>query len=93
MTREANMDGELHVEGECCGEGSILGRTCTKCGGRLHRQPVYGGVAELCERCPEDAAQWHARGTYRTDDMAGTEGKAGSFVIATPITPTKSPSG
>lgn len=61
--REACMDGELHVEGECCGENRIMGRVCA-CGGRLHQQPVYGGIADLCERCPRDESHWYPLGYH-----------------------------
>lgn len=81
LPREADMDGELHVEGECCGDGDIMGRECRKCGARRHQQPVYGGIADLCERCPEDADHWYPRGTYRTEEMVGDDGVAGSFLL------------
>lgn len=61
VARVANMDGDDHREGDCCKLGHF-GAVCTKCGGRVHRQPVYGGIAELCEGCPEDAHYWHTPG-------------------------------
>lgn len=80
--RETNMDGELHVEGECCEPGrSILGRWCRDCGARVHCQPVYGGIAETCEACPRHARHWETRGTYRTAEMADGVGVAGSSVV------------
>ena len=85
--REAVMDGELHVEGECCDEDSILGRACPRCGARQHRQPVYGGIADLCERCPADQHQWSPRGSHLTDDMHDGAGVAGSFTITRSETP------
>jgi hypothetical protein len=62
--REANMDGELHVTGACCID-SIMGDDCPKCGGILHQQPVYHGIADLCEVCDIDV--WEPFGTYGTD--------------------------
>lgn len=57
--RQADMDGDEHTTArDCC---TILGRTCQKCGGFVHVQPVYGALAELCEGCPEDAHYWHGR--------------------------------
>lgn len=70
------MDGELHVEGECCGEDDIMGRECPRCGGRLHQQPVYGGIANNCEVCGD---HWFPRGTFATDHMVDGAGAAGSF--------------
>lgn len=70
--REACMDGSLHVEGECCGH-----RACTRlyprgggslCRGRVHVQGVYGGLMELCERCPGDADDWSPAGSYKVVD-------------------------
>lgn len=85
IAREANMDGELHVEGDCCGDDTILGRACPRCGARQHRQPVYSAIAELCERCPADQHQWRPRGTYRTDSMHDGAGVAGSFTISSTL--------
>ena len=48
------VDGERHVVGssDCC-SGGIAGK-CRKCGGRLHMQPVYGGVCYWCEQCGDE---------------------------------------
>lgn len=55
-----NMDGELHStegsgdnERDCC---TILGKQCFRCGGFVHGQPVWSGIAESCENC--DAKDW-----------------------------------
>ena len=81
--REANLDGELHVEGECCHERSILGMTCRAdgCGGRVHRQPIYGAIMEVCERCASDRPIWHTRGFFLTEAMVDDVGVEGSIVI------------
>lgn len=51
LPRWTVMDGEYHVEGDCCRPGDGLGRTCRVCGSRVHTQPVYAGIFEVCERC------------------------------------------
>jgi hypothetical protein len=61
--RETCMDGDLHIEGECCGEDSILGHACAGCGGRVHGQPVYGGIEYRCEGCEFDRCLWAPRGS------------------------------
>ena len=51
----ANLDGMEHVKGgDCCWETD----RCRKCGARRHFQGIYGGYIEVCEECPEDAAEW-----------------------------------
>ena len=62
---EANLDGSLHVKGECCGPSSILGGRCPACGGRRHAQPIYGAIWYCCERCEDDADCWRPRGTFQ----------------------------
>lgn len=62
---ETDMDGELHVTGACCGDGSIMGKECPHCGGVEHAQPVYGGISYVCEGCEIDV--WEPFGTYATD--------------------------
>lgn len=78
--REANLDGDLHVEGakDCC---HILGETCRRCGGFQHGQPVYGGILDVCEHCPDDADFWKPRGTYKTNYMIDGVGVTGSEVV------------
>ena len=46
------MDGDLHKKGDkdCCFD---IGRKC-ECGGRVHMQSVYGGIAYCCELCGSD---------------------------------------
>ena len=68
---EINIDGEIHVAGECCGDGYVTGSVCRRlvdgvaCGARVHEQPVYGGIATTCERC--DRKDWSVAGTYIKD--------------------------
>lgn len=62
--REINIDGELHVTGACCVD-AIMGHDCPKCGGTVHQQPVYHGIADYCENCDADA--WSPFGTYDVD--------------------------
>jgi len=84
QTREANLDGTLHVTGACCDEeDSILGRTCTVpgCGGRVHVQPVYGGLLDVCERCERDQWAWSPRGHFLTDRMIDGAGVEESGVL------------
>lgn len=79
--REANLDGVLHVSGECCGEHSIRGRRCPLCGGRVHVEPVISGDMEVCEDCPgESAGYWRPRGTYLTHTRDAGVGVATSMV-------------
>jgi hypothetical protein len=80
---EADLDGTLHVAGECCGEGSILGRVCRRpgCEGRLHVQPICGGLCEVCERCEVERDHWRPRGTFLTDQMLGGFGVEDSSVL------------
>lgn len=52
------IDGELHVEGQCCSPSGHGGSRCPKDGGRVHKQGVYGGMAYCCERCEHDAHYW-----------------------------------
>jgi hypothetical protein len=54
--RTADLDGEIHTEGECCKSWS----PCPRCGARQHTQGIYGGLMTLCERCPADADYWRA---------------------------------
>lgn len=81
---EANLDGQLHVKGGCCGPSSILGGRCRACGSRLHRQPIYSGIWDCCERCEDDAGNWLPRGTFRCrglDDRERDVGQAGDEVV------------
>lgn len=57
--RWTNMDGQIHVTGECCDTGPMSGKACHKCGALVHQMPVYGGIMEICEKCPSDAECWH----------------------------------
>jgi hypothetical protein len=55
--RHINLDGMLHfVGGVVCGcrVSGIMGKACRKCGALVHQQPIYGGIAEACERCDDD---------------------------------------
>lgn len=54
--RTRNIDGMIHrtagkrCEWEEC--DALRGRRCLRCRkGRLHTQPVYGGIADACEEC------------------------------------------
>lgn len=57
LTRWIVLDGEYHVERDCCSPDGGLGKVCGKCGGRVHTQPVYAGLAEACEGCDTDWQQ------------------------------------
>lgn len=80
---EVDLDGTLHVRGACCDEHSILGEVCRRpgCGGRVHVQPIYGGLWEVCERCEVDRASWRPRGSLLAEDMVGGFGVEGSGIF------------
>lgn len=75
--REANLDGSIHVEGDCCVR---VVEPCRRCGGPRHVQGAYGALLELCERCPEDAEAWQPAGTYDRKSRA-------AFVAVTLVGP------
>lgn len=53
VRRYFNMDGMRHEFGDCyCTR--VNGRKCHSCSGALHKQGVWGGLMELCERCDID---------------------------------------
>ncbi len=68
-TREANLDGSLHVEDDCCRSSE----RCRRCGGRQHTQGTtyYGGLITVCEGCSCDEDLWKPRGYYRTSEPHG----------------------
>ncbi len=50
-----NLDGIWHIVGnEGCCWGACGGLKTCKCGGLIHRQPVYGGIMDVCDICEVD---------------------------------------
>lgn len=47
------MDGSEHEDNATTGCCDGFGKTCPKCGGFMHYQPVYGGYYYECEQCHE----------------------------------------
>lgn len=62
---EVLIDGHRHtIEGDCCARTACLDCAGTDSRGShliRHQQPVMGGTASICERCPDDAHRWKAR--------------------------------
>lgn len=58
--READLDGELHVDGTCC---RYAEQHCRRCGSRLHSQGMYHGMLYSCSNCDPE---WQPHGTYRS---------------------------
>lgn len=66
--RETNMDGSLHIEGDCCSHTRCYRlRDGRNCEGVRHFQGIYGGYMEACEVCPQDVEHWEPEGTYCRD--------------------------
>lgn len=57
--RWTQIDGDYHTtRRDCCSPVWEPFNPCRKCGGFVHVQPVYGGLADSCEIC--DAANWRS---------------------------------
>lgn len=50
-TRWLNLDGNIHIAGDLCPSCKRDLRPCPKCGWPVHWSPVYGGIADACEKC------------------------------------------
>lgn len=51
--RWLDLDGFIHVVGDCPSCQPDQRMRCPKCGGRRHWQALHGGYADPCEKCDE----------------------------------------
>jgi hypothetical protein len=64
INSEADMDGIIHFAGRCCQNDE---QECRRCGLSLHRQAIYNGFMELCERC--DREDFKPAGTHKEAEL------------------------
>lgn len=65
-SRESNIDGTLHISGECCNDSSNELRCCSVvgCQGTVHTQSTTFGLVMSCDTCASQSRHWLPRGTY-----------------------------
>ena len=69
--RWSNVDGMLHVIGDCptCGSRRDVCRLCRQ--KSVHYQPIWGGFVEICENC--DPNEWQSGEMPRHDECGIVE--------------------